>query len=222
MIKVIDVHKRYMTDHGKGPWVLSGINIEFPRNVSVGLIGGNGAGKSTLLRIIGGSDTADRGTVERHCKVSWPMSNGGLQRSLSGRQNAKFICRIMGFEEELREKIEFIREFADIGSSFEEPVKTYSSGMRSRLEFAMSIAFNFDVYISDEVTSAGDGNFRKKAKEAFKGMIGRASVIMVSHNDNVLKQFCEAGVWLHRGQAYWFDSINDALKEYKGASRYDE
>lgn len=216
MITVQNVFKRYKTPHGVGKWVLKGVNLTLPPKVSVGLIGANGAGKSTLLRIIGGVDQPSKGQVERNCKVSWPMGyGGGLESTLTGRQNAKFVCRIHGHEDDLPDRLKFIKSFAGIGEAFEEPVNTYSSGMRSRLQFAMSMAFDFDVYISDEVTSAGDAAFRQKASDAFKNMADKASVIMVSHSEGTLKQFCEAGVLLHQGQAQWFDDIDMALKAYK-------
>jgi capsular polysaccharide transport system ATP-binding protein len=216
MIIVDDVHKRYLTDHGPGKWVLRGVSFTIPPNVNVGLVGRNGAGKSTLLRLIGGTDTPNRGRIERHCRVSWPMGfGGGLQGSLSGRQNAKFVCRIHGHEHDMAERVAFIEEFAQIGDSFNEPVKTYSSGMKSRLQFAMSMAFDFDVYISDEITATGDAAFKNKAMSAFKDLVDRAGLIMVSHSEGTLRQFCSAGIWLHEGQAHWFDDIGEALKHYK-------
>lgn len=216
MIIVKDVHKRYQTDHGPGKWVLRGVSFTIPKNLSVGIVGANGAGKSTLLSIVGGVDQPNKGHVERLCRVSWPMGfGGGLQGSLTGRQNAKFVCRIHGHEQDIPDRLAFIQDFAEIGEAFDEPVKTYSSGMKSRLQFGLSLAFNFDVYISDEVTSAGDAAFRAKAAAAFKNLANRASLIMVSHSDGTLKQFCQAGIWIHNGQAHWFDQIGDALKAYK-------
>lgn len=216
MIIVQDIHKRYQTDHGPGKWVLQGVSFTIPPRLSVGLIGGNGAGKSTLLRIIGGVDQPNKGRVQRLCRVSWPMGfGGGLQGSLTGRQNAKFVCRIHGHEDDIQDRLAYIEDFAQIGKDFEEPVKTYSSGMKSRLQFALSLAFDFDVYISDEVTSAGDAAFRSKAAAAFKKLADHASLIMVSHGEGTLKQFCQAGIWIHEGKAHWFDRIDDALKAYK-------
>lgn len=216
MIIVEDVHKRYQTKHGPGKWVLQGVNLAIPSKLNVGLIGGNGAGKSTLLRIIGGIDQPTKGRVERQCRVSWPMGFGGsLQGSLTGRQNAKFVCRIHGHERDIPERLAFIQDFAEIGPAFDEPVKTYSSGMKSRLQFGLSLAFDFDVYISDEVTAAGDVAFRKKAALAFRQLADHASLIMVSHSEGTLRQFCTAGIWLHQGKAYWFEQIDDALKAYK-------
>ncbi len=215
MIMVEDVHKRYTTRRGVGDWVLRGVNMVIPTGRSVGLVGANGAGKSTLLRIIGGADYPTRGKVERLCRVSWPMANGGLEGTLTGRQNAKFVCRIHGFQHELDERIARIEDFAELGKAFDEPIQTYSSGMRSRLQFALSLAFDFDVYISDEVTAAGDAAFRKKAEAAFKNLAHTASIIMVAHNDSVLQAFCESGVLLRNGRATWFDKLEDALYAYK-------
>lgn len=218
MIIVNDVHKRYQTPHGAGRWILKGINIRIPSKVSVGLVGRNGAGKSTLLNLIGGVDAPTRGVVERLCRVSWPMGyGGGIQGSLTGRQNAKFVSRLHGFDSSnaIAEKIAFIQDFSELGSSFDEPVRTYSSGMKSRLQFGLSLAFDFDVYISDEATSAGDASFKKKASDAFRRIADRSGLIMVSHSDGTLRQFCQAGIWLHEGHAHWFDDIEDALKNYK-------
>ncbi len=215
MIHIEDVHKRYKTEHGMGRWVLQGINLTIPPRVNVGLIGVNGAGKSTLLRLIGGVDHPSKGRVVRECRVSWPMGQGGLEGTLSGRQNAKFVCRVHGHERDLADRLAFIKDFSELKQAFDEPVGTYSSGMRSRLQFALSLAFDFDVYISDEVTSAGDAAFRKKTAAAFKDMTGRAGLIMVAHDESTLRQFCQSGIWIKDGNAYWFDQIDDALTAYK-------
>jgi capsular polysaccharide transport system ATP-binding protein len=215
MILVNDIHKRYKTRHGIGDWVLRGISFTIPRTLNVGLIGSNGAGKSTLLRIIGGVDHPNKGSVERRCRVSWPMGQGGLEGALTGRLNAKFVCRVHGHQQDLADRLAFVQEFSELGKAFDEPVYTYSSGMRSRLQFALSLAFDFDVYISDEVTAAGDAAFRKKAAAAFKSMADRAGLIMVAHDEGTLRQFCQAAIWIHDGQSHWFDHIGDAFKAYK-------
>jgi capsular polysaccharide transport system ATP-binding protein len=215
MIRAENVHKRYRTDHGVGDWVLQGVSFQLPTNVSIGLVGPNGAGKSTLLRLIGGVDQPSKGTITRDCRVSWPLGlGGGLQPMLTGRQNAKFVCRVQGHEHDMDERLERIEEFAEIGKAFNEPVKTYSSGMAARLKFAISLAFDFDVYLSDELTAVGDAAFKKKAKKAFSDMVGRSSLVMVAHQERVLKEFCTAALWLHNGKAYWFDEIDEALKYY--------
>lgn len=218
MIVLDDVHKRYQLPGGRVNYVLQGVSFTIPRTSSVGLIGRNGAGKSTLLRIIGGLDTPSSGRVETTCRISWPIGFiGGLQGSLSGRQNAKFICRIHAQDHELTERLSYIQDFSELGDAFDDPVKTYSSGMRARLNFAISIAFEFDVYLADEVTAVGDAAFRKKALDAFQALAGRSGIIMVSHAEATLREFCTAGIWLHEGRAHWFDDIKDALKAYKGS-----
>ena len=222
MIIVDDVYKRYQTEHGPSKWVLSGVTLTLPQRVNVGLVGRNGAGKSTLLRLIGGIDQPNRGRIERHCRVSWPMGRaGGLQGPLTGRQNAKFVSRIQGHEEHIPEHIAEIETFAELGEYFDEPINTYSSGMRSRLQFGISLAFDFDVYIIDETIGAGDAIFRKKAKAAFQKRADHASLIMVSHSESLLKQFCQAGVLLDGGQAHWFDAIDDALEAYEESQSRD-
>lgn len=217
MIIVDDVHKRYQTDHGPGKWILTGVSVTIPPKTNVGLIGRNGAGKSTLLRLIGGVDQPSRGHIERQCRVSWPMGIGtGLQGTLTGRQNAKFVCRLYGRDEDLADRVAYVEEFAELGDFFDEPVKSYSSGMRSRLQFGLSLAFEFDMYISDEVTAAGDAVFRKKASTAFKTLLkDKAGLIMVAHSESTLKDFCQSGIYLSGGKAHWFDKIDDALRAYK-------
>jgi capsular polysaccharide transport system ATP-binding protein len=216
MIVLEDVHKRYRTPQGVGKWVLKGITLTIPKQCNVGLIGANGAGKSTLLRLIGGTDEPSKGRVERRCRVSWPLGlSGAQQRSMTGRQNAKFVCRLYGRNEDMNDRLAFIHDFCELGEAFYEPVRNYSSGMRARLNFAISMAFDFEVYLVDELTAVGDFAFKKKARQAFKKLADRASVIMASHNEKVLMKFCSAGVWLHRGQAHWFDDVSDAMECYK-------
>ena len=223
MIIIDDVYKRYKTKDGPGRWILNGVSLTIPPKHNVGLIGKNGAGKSTLLRLIGGVDHPTKGSIVRKTRISWPMGLGsGLQPSLTGRQNSKFICRIYGHESDLMDRISYIQDFAEIGSAFDEPIRTYSSGMKSRLQFALSLAVDFDVYISDEVTAAGDASFRKKAAEAFRNLVGRSSLIMAAHGESTLKEFCKSGIWLHEGKAHWFDDINDALREYKKSELNNE
>ncbi|MFL1455771.1 ABC transporter ATP-binding protein [Marinobacter sp. GN3S48] len=214
MIEVCNLYKRYHGPFG-GDWVLKDVNFTIPDNVSVGLLGRNGAGKSTLLRIIGGMDTPDKGSVRHNCRISWPIGlGGGFQGSMTGRQNVKFVARIQGGGDRIPEIIEQVQAFAEIGKAFDQPVKTYSSGMRSRLAFGLSLAFNFDVYLSDEATAVGDAAFREKAKKAFQDRVGQASIIMVSHQIGMLRDMCQAGLWINNGSAIWFDDIKEAIKSY--------
>ncbi|MFG6179046.1 ABC transporter ATP-binding protein [Halomonas sp. THAF12] len=214
MIHINGLYKRYHNHHGSD-WVLRDINLTIPSNVSVGLIGRNGAGKSTLLRLIAGMDSPERGTIERGCRVSWPIGlAGGFQGSMTGRQNVKFVARVHGGRGNVQGVIDRVQEFSELGDAFDEPIKTYSSGMRARLNFGLSLAFDFDVYLSDEATAVGDRAFKEKAKKAFKDKVGQASLIMVSHTEGILKELCQAGVYLKEGQAIWYDDIEDAITAY--------
>lgn len=213
MISINNVYKRYHGPFG-GDWVLKDVSFTIPKGVSVGLVGRNGAGKSTLLRLLGSMDKPDKGSIECDCRVSWPIGlGGGFQGSMTGRQNVKFVARLFGNQNTAR-IIEFVQDFAEIGKAFDQPVKTYSSGMRSRLAFGLSLAFDFDVYLSDEATSVGDAAFKAKATKAFKDRIGSASLIMVSHSEGILRDLCQSGIWLNQGQAIWYDKLDDAIQDY--------
>ena len=216
MIRVNNLYKRYNSRDGfENNWVLENINLIIPKNISVGLVGRNGAGKSTLLRLIAGMDSPERGTVERHCRVSWPIGlSGGFQSSMTGRQNVKFVARVHGGGMNVQRIIDAVEDFAEIGDAFDRPIKSYSSGMRARLNFGLSLAFDFDVYLSDEATAVGDRAFREKASKAFKDKVGQSSLIIVSHSEGILKELCQAGIYLKNGQAHWYDDINDAIAAY--------
>ncbi|MGP5713086.1 ABC transporter ATP-binding protein [Vreelandella alkaliphila] len=218
MIEIRNLYKRYHNHHGSD-WVLKNINLTIPPKVSVGLIGANGAGKSTLLRLIAGMDKPERGEVIRHTKVSWPVGlSGGMQKNMTARQNVKFVARVHGSSsEDVKRVIKYVEDFAEIGTAFDEPVRTFSSGMRSRISFGLSLAFDFDVYISDEATAVGDKNFKAKAKAAFREKTGKASLIMVSHSEGILRELCQAGIFINKGEATWFDSIDDAIDAYHKA-----
>lgn len=218
MIEIRNLYKRYHNHHGSD-WVLKNINLTIPPKVSVGLIGANGAGKSTLLRLIAGMDKPERGEVIRHTKVSWPVGlSGGMQQNMTARQNVKFVARVHGSSsEDVKRVVKYVEEFAEIGEAFDEPIRTFSSGMRSRISFGLSLAFDFDVYISDEATAVGDKNFKAKAKAAFREKTGKASLIMVSHSEGILRELCQAGIFINKGEATWFDSIDDAIDAYHEA-----
>lgn len=215
MIEINGLYKRYHRQRRVYDWVLEDINLTIPKGVSVGLLGRNGAGKSTLLRLIAGMDTPDRGEIVRHSRVSWPIGlSGGFQGSMSGRQNVKFVARVHGGRYNIQDIIGKVRDFSELGDAFDEPIKTYSSGMRARLNFGLSLAFEFDVYLSDEATSVGDRAFKAKATKAFKDKVDQASLIMVSHSEGILKDLCQAGIYLKNGRAMWYDDINDAIAAY--------
>jgi capsular polysaccharide transport system ATP-binding protein len=142
--------------------------------------------------------------------------SGGLHSSMTGRQNSRFVCRIHGVpEDEIPDRLAFVLAFSELGEACDWPISTYSSGMGARLKFALSLVFDFDFYLSDELTAVGDTVFQEKSRRAFTELVGRAGLIMVAHQESTLKQFCSAGILLHQGQAHWFDQIGDAFKAYK-------
>lgn len=216
MIRIERLWKRYHT-FGATDWVLRDVDLTIPTGVSVGLIGRNGAGKTTLLNLIAGIDTPERGRVVRDCRVSWPIGlSGGFQPTMTGRQNVEFVARINGSADLVHDVMRRVIEFAEIGPAIDRPIRTYSSGMKARLNFGMSLALDFDVYLSDEATAVGDRMFREKAKAAFKARVGERSLIIVSHQEAILRQLCQAGILLENGTARWFDDIDDALAAYHG------
>lgn len=213
MIELRNVHKRYKA--GKG-WrvVLNNTTATFPTQQSIGILGLNGAGKSTLLRMIGGVEPPDRGTIRRDVRVSWPIGfGGGLHTAMTGRDNARFIARIYGAP--IRYVEEFSEDFAELGVYFDLPVRTYSSGMKARLAFAISMAAEFDCYLVDEVVAVGDARFNKKYREAFRQRRERAAMILVSHNPALIKSECTAGAILGNGILTMYDTIDEALSKYK-------
>jgi capsular polysaccharide transport system ATP-binding protein len=221
MIILNDVYKRYWTSRGEPHWVLKGITLTFPRDKKVGIIGRNGAGKSTLLRLMAGLDTPTRGSIERKARLSWPLGlTRGIQPSLTGRQNARFICRLYGYEgDELDERLESIHQFSELEEAFDESVHTYSNGMRGRLNFSIAHAFQFEMYLADEGLGAGDATFKDKVEDALQARFTKAALVVVSHNERTIARYCEAAVWLHEGKAYWFDSVREAFIAYRRSSR---
>ncbi|EEW1661330.1 ABC transporter ATP-binding protein [Escherichia coli] len=215
MIKIENLTKSYRTPTGRH-YVFKDLNLEIPSGKSVAFIGRNGAGKSTLLRMIGGIDRPDSGKIITNKTISWPVGlAGGFQGSLTGRENVKFVARLYAKQEELKEKIEFVEEFAELGKYFDMPIKTYSSGMRSRLGFGLSMAFKFDYYIVDEVTAVGDARFKEKCAQLFKERHKESSFLMVSHSLNSLKEFCDVVVYIKKhNEIKYYNSVNDALFEY--------
>lgn len=213
MITLSNVYKTYGTVAGPNV-VLNGVSAVFPERESIGILGRNGAGKSTLLRLISGVEKPDAGSVTRTGRVSWPLGfAGGFSPTLSGEENCRFVARIYG--ENVDRVVVHARDFAELGSYFYMPVRTYSSGMRARLAFGLSMAVDFDVYLVDEVTAVGDQRFQEKCRKAFEDRSERSSLIIVSHNMSTIRSYCKRCAVLRNGKLRVFDSVKEAALAYE-------
>jgi len=212
MITLNGITKHYQTRSG---WhtVLDGIDLAIRPGEKIGILGRNGAGKSTLIRILSGAERPTSGTIRREMKISWPLAfSGAFQGSLTGLDNLKFICRVYGVD--YRDKIDYVQDFAELGRYFREPVKSYSSGMRSRLAFAISMAVEFDCFLIDEVISVGDARFHAKCQtELFEKRKDRA-MVMVSHELHKIKEHCERICLLHQAKLLSFAHADEAYDFY--------
>jgi capsular polysaccharide transport system ATP-binding protein len=212
MIILRDVSKSYRTRSGMVS-VLDKISLEVRPGEKLGILGRNGAGKSTLIRLISGAEQPDCGTVTRNMSVSWPIAFGGaFQGSLTGLDNLRFICRIYGVEPE--GKVAFVQEFSELGRYLREPVKNYSSGMRARLAFALSMVIDFDCFLIDEVVSVGDDRFTKKCQTELFEKRGDRAMIIVSHNFNYIREHCRNILVLRDGRAAAFSDMEEAYRVY--------
>lgn len=219
MIELRNLTKSYKTKYGRY-YVYKDVNALFPDGKNIGIIGPNGAGKSTLLRLIGKIDYPDSGEIIINGSVSWPVAfSGGFQGSLTGREIVRFVCMIYGAEKDMRNKIEFVREFTELGKYFDMPIKTYSTGMRARLAFALSMAFDFDYYLIDEVTAVGDAEFRKKCDQILKEKLQKSNIIITSHNINSLKNLCHIFAIPYKGDLIIFENFEEAAKFYETACK---
>jgi capsular polysaccharide transport system ATP-binding protein len=212
MILLDHVSKAYRTRAGR-KIVLDDVNATFEAGHNWGILGANGTGKSTLIRLLAGSELPDRGAVRRHGRVSFPLGFGGtFHGALSGRENAAFIARIYGAR--VRAAVDWIADFAELGEYFSMPVNTYSAGMRARLAFAVCLAIEFDIYLIDEVTEVGDQRFRRKCAEAFRARMAQADIILVSHNPQTVRQYCDRAAILAHGRLLLHSDIGAALAQH--------
>jgi capsular polysaccharide transport system ATP-binding protein len=215
MIQLKNVTKFYQTRSGPR-YILKDVSLVIPDRANLAVLGPNGAGKSTFLRMIGGAEMPNSGKIVSDVLISWPLGiSSGFQGSLTGRSNVLFVCKINGLSIKwCRRVVEEVKAFAELGEYFDMPVASYSSGMRARLSFGLSMAFAFDVYLIDELTSVGDANFRKKAVNAFEQLKERASLIYVSHSLSSLRQTCDCALFLRDGNATFYPKIEEGMAAY--------
>lgn len=213
MINLKHINKAYPLPHGKKV-VLDDVNITFRPGENMGILGLNGAGKSTLMRIIGGAELPDSGTVIRKGKVSWPIGfAGGFHGSLTGRENLRFTSRIYGAD--IHKVTDFVEDFSELGPYMDMPVRTYSSGMKSKLAFGLSMAIGFDFYLIDEAYSVGDAAFQAKGERIFQERKAQSTLIVVSHNVTTIRKNCDNAAVLFNGKLACFDSLDAALNCYQ-------
>ena len=212
MIRVNNVCKKYHTNNG---WktVLKNINFELQKGEKIGILGRNGAGKSTLIRLMSGVEPPTSGTIERSMSISWPLAfSGAFKGSLTGMDNLRFICRLYDVDPDYVTR--FTKEFSELGDYLYEPVKKYSSGMKARLAFALSLSVEFDCYLIDEVIAVGDSRFAEKCKyELFEKRKDR-SIILVSHSPSAMKSYCYNAVVLENGIMHHFEVMDKAYQYY--------
>lgn len=213
MISVEHVYKKYHTRQGS-KIVLKDVNFQLEKGGKVGILGRNGAGKSTLIRLISGVEAPTSGEIKRTMSISWPLAfSGAFQGSLTGMDNLRFICRI--YDVDIAYVKNFTEEFSELGQYLYEPVKNYSSGMKARLAFALSLAVEFDCYLIDEVIAVGDSRFSEKCKyELFERRQDR-SIILVSHNHAAMKEYCDNAMVLQNGELFQFENLDLAYQYYQ-------
>ena len=215
MIELQNVNKFFVTNAGK-KYILKDATFSIPSEKNIGILGRNGTGKSTIMKMLGQIEFPNSGKIVSDKTFSWVMGvGGGFQGNMTGRANVKFVCRIYGkSKEEIEKSINFVKEFSELGDYFDMPIKTYSSGMKSRLTFGLSLAFDFDYLLIDETLSVGDARFRKKSKEALMKKIESCNVLLVSHDMKTLEDICDVGIVVDGGKMHYYDNIKDAITEY--------
>lgn len=212
MIVCHNITKSY--SHGRRhKHVLKDVNLAIEPGERVALLGRNGAGKSTLIKLIGGVEMPTSGKIRRSMSVSWPLGfAGGFQGSLTGYDNTRFIARI--YQRDHNEIRRYVEDFTELGKQLKMPVKTYSSGMRARLAFALSLAIEFDCYLIDEIILVGDQNFQRKCQTELFHRGKDRTMIVASHSPEFIKEFCNKAVIVHDRQAVKYDDVGHAVDAY--------
>lgn len=212
MIRFDRVSKQYRV-RGGARTVLEEASFTIARGQALGICGHNGAGKSTLLRLISGVERPTSGTVDRTMSVSWPLGHASsFQSSLTGADNVRFIARVYARDPEA--VLAFVEEFAELGQYLRMPIRTYSAGMNARLAMAASLAVEFDCYLVDEITSAGDERFRERCRAALAQRRATGTLVMVSHDQGTLRDYCSTGAVLENGRLTFYDTIDEAIAHH--------
>ncbi len=209
MIELRNVCKTFVLK-GRRQVVADNITAVFPDRKAVAILGRNGAGKSTLLKMLAGTLHPDSGEIVSTGHISWPVGfAGSFHPELSGLQNTRFIARVYGVDTE--ELADFVADFAELGQHFKLPIRSYSSGMKSRLAFGVSMGIKFDTYLVDEVTAVGDATFKKKSEALFTQRLSESSAVMVTHTMGQVRRLCNYVGVLHRGKLHFYDDVEEGI-----------
>ncbi len=220
MIRLVNLSKTYRLNN-KSTIVADNLNIEFPSKTAVAILGRNGAGKSSLLRMISGALEPDQGEVQIQGTVSWPVGfAGSFHPELTGLQNTRFIGRVYGVDTD--ELVDFVQNFSELGKHFTQPIRSYSSGMRSRLAFGVSMGIQFDTYLIDEITAVGDAAFKLKSEALIRARLSQAGAIFVSHSMAQVKRLCQHAIVLENGRARYYTDVDEAVLVHHRAMLGDE
>lgn len=212
MIEVADLVKEYPTHTGPRR-VLDQISLRIGPGEKLAILGRNGAGKSTLIKLISGVEEPTAGTVRRDMSLSWPLGfEGGFHPFLTGYDNVKFIARI--YNRPLESLLAFTEDFAELGSQLHMPLETYSTGMRARLAFGLSLGIDFDCYLIDEVILVGDQRFHRKCHQALFEQRRDKAMILASHAMDIVRTYCTSALVLKEGRGKLFTDIETAIAIY--------
>lgn len=216
MLELKNVCKSYPIHHGKSErLILNNVNLRIERGEKWGILGRNGAGKSTLIRLINGVEKPQSGTITNDMSISWPLALGStFQGSLTGRDNVKLVSRI--YNVDFKKTLALVEDFTELGAYLNEPVKSYSSGMSSRLAFAISMSVEFDCFLIDEGMSVGDHRFHQKCDIELFEKRGDRAMIIVAHQVDLIRAHCDHAAVLDKGHLTVCDSVDEAIRIYEG------
>lgn len=213
MLTLDKISKTYPTSGGPKT-VLDAVSLQIGKGEKWGILGRNGSGKSTLVRILAGAEDPTSGVVRTGMSVSWPLAfGGGFQGGITGLDNAKFVARVYG--KPTREVVDFVEGFAELGQAMNEPVMTYSSGMRARLAFGLSLAIDFDCLLIDEIVAVGDHRFREKCEVELYQKRAHKGWVLVSHDPNYVRKHCTHAAVLEKGVLTAAATVDDAIRTYE-------
>ena len=212
MITLEGICKHYPYAQGQRQ-VLNQINLQIHPGEKVGILGRNGSGKSTLIRIMGGVTVPDAGQITKEMSISWPLAfDSGMQGSLTGYDNVNFICRI--YNTDITEVLPFVQDFSELGRYLYEPTRSYSSGMKARLNFAISMAIDFDCMLIDEVLAVGDARFKERCHEELLVKRKERAIVLVSHEHGMIREICDTAYVLKEGHLHHFGDVESAYSFY--------